>query len=231
MNPSLDALLDLQVIDKQRLALRKTREADQAKHVEADRLFATAQAAADAAQAEVDKTGALSRQYTADIARCDQQITDLRAQQMNAKTNKDYMAVINGIEQAKLEKTQREQSIRELETRVDGLRAKAETAQAAAAKAKAHRDLVYGHEGPAGPSAEEQELQRRYDEAKAKIDPAFLEVYERLIKANHRMPLMRVDPKTRSTAMGSVLSQNQIEQIRMGKLVIDRQSNAILYLG
>jgi len=45
------------------------------------------------------------------------------------------------------------------------------------------------------------------------------------------MPLMRVDPKTRTTPVGAILSHNQVEQIRQGKLVIDRGSNAILYLG
>jgi hypothetical protein len=50
------------------------------------------------------------------------------------------------------------------------------------------------------------------------------------VKANHKMPLMRIDPKNRSTAYGSIISHNMIEQIRMGKLVIERGSNAIMYL-
>jgi hypothetical protein len=44
------------------------------------------------------------------------------------------------------------------------------------------------------------------------------------------MPLMRIDPKTRSTAYGSIISHNMIEQIRMGKLVIERGTNCILYV-
>jgi hypothetical protein len=44
------------------------------------------------------------------------------------------------------------------------------------------------------------------------------------------MPLMRIDPKTRSTAYGSIISHNVIEQIRMGKLAIDSGSNAILFI-
>jgi hypothetical protein len=41
---------------------------------------------------------------------------------------------------------------------------------------------------------------------------------------------MRIDPKNRSTAYGTIISHNMIEQIRMGKLVIERGSNAIMYL-
>ena len=41
----------------------------------------------------------------------------------------------------------------------------------------------------------------------------------------------RVDPKTRTTPVGAILSHNQVEQIRQGKLVIDRGTNAILYIG
>lgn len=230
MNPSIDALLDLQVIDKQRLALKRAREAEQAKHVDADRALATAIAAATAAQAEVDKTGALHRQYQTDIARCDQQIADARSKQMAAKTNKEYMAIINGIEQAKLEKGHREQSAKDLEVRVKDLEAKVAAAAETVAAAKAAIERVAATTGSTQASAEEQELQRRYDEIKAKIDPAFLEIYERLVKAHHKMPLMRIDPNTRSTVYGSVVSHNQVEQIRMGKLVIDRTTNAILYL-
>jgi len=82
-----------------------------------------------------------------------------------------------------------------------------------------------------GPTADEQELENQAAAVKARIDPEFLQVYERLIKSGHKMPLMRVDPKTRTTPVGAILSHNQVEQIRQGKLVIDRGSNAILYLG
>jgi hypothetical protein len=80
------------------------------------------------------------------------------------------------------------------------------------------------------PCAEESALDAQYAERRAQVEPAFLEVYERLVKAMHKAPLLRVDPVTRATPLGAVLSFNQVEQIRMGKLVIDRTSNAILYL-
>ena len=69
MSPSIDALLDLQVIDKQRLSLKRAREAEQSKQIEAEKALAAAQAAAAAAQAEVDKVGALTRQYATDVTR------------------------------------------------------------------------------------------------------------------------------------------------------------------
>ncbi len=228
MNPSIDALLDLQVLDQQRLALKRAREERLNRLTDAEKSASAAAAETTTAAAEVEKLGALIRQYTADVARCDATINDLRSKQMNAKTNKEYMAIINGIETAKSEKANREQSVKDLAARVAEREAKVVAAKENAGKLSAKRgELVAANDTEATP--EEVELQRQYDERKAKVDPKFLEVYERLIKANHKMPLMRVDPKTRSTAFGSVLSHNQVEQIRMGKLVLDR-SNALLYI-
>jgi len=231
MNSSIEALLDLQVIDKKRLALKKAREQQSGQVDEAAKAAAAAEAAAIAAAAEVEKLGALIRQYTADTARCDQTITDLRSQQMNAKTNKEYMAIINGIEAAKLEKTNREASVKELNAKVEALQAKAKAAQEQAAGLQSKAAQVKTSNATAiKPTDEEVALQKQYDEIRGKLDPAFLEAYERLVKANHKMPLMRIDPKTRSTAYGSIISHNMIEQIRMGKLVIERGTNAILYV-
>jgi predicted nucleic acid-binding Zn-ribbon protein len=232
MNANIEALLDLQVIDKKRQALKQAREARRSKLSDAEKAWKNAEAATQAATGEVDKLGALVRQYTADSARCDTTIAELRAKQMNAKTNKDYMAIINGIEQAKIEKGMRETSIKELNTRLDGLKEKAAKAAEQAAKLKGDHDQVAVQAGaPDQATPEEQEVDRRYDERKAQVDPAFLEAYERLVKARHKMPLARVDPTTRATPMGVVISHNQCEQIRMGKLVIDHNSNSILYLG
>jgi predicted nucleic acid-binding Zn-ribbon protein len=232
MNPSIAALLDLQVIDKKRQALKQAREARRSKLGDSEKAWKAAEAATQAATAEVDKLGALVRQYTADSARCDATIADLRTKQMAAKTNKDYMAIINGIEAAKVEKTMREASIKELGTKLDGLKAKAATAAEQAQKLKGdHEATVTATGGADQPTPEEQEVDRQYDARKADVDPAFLEVYERLVKARHKMPLAKVDPGTRATPMGVIIGHNQIEQIRMGKLVIDRTSNSILYLG
>jgi predicted nucleic acid-binding Zn-ribbon protein len=232
MNPSIAALLDLQVIDKKRQALKQAREARRSKLGDAEKAWKTAEAAVLAAQAEVDKLGALVRQYTADSARCDATIADLRAKQMAAKTNKDYMAIINGIEAAKVEKTMREASIKELGAKLDGLKEKATKAgEQAQALKSAHGQVTTETGAPDQATPEEQEVDRQYDARKADVDPAFLEVYERLVKARHKMPLAKVDPGTRATPMGVIIGHNQIEQIRMGKLVIDRTSNSILYLG
>ena len=231
MNPSIDALLDLQVIDKRRQALKKAREQHHGRVADAEKAWQTAETAASTAAADVERMGALIRQYTSDLARCDTTIDDLRSKQMNAKTNKEYMAIINGIETAKQEKILREQSVKELGAKTAEMEAKVAAAKEQAGKFKATFEEVKAATGSADrPGAEELELQSQYDAAKARVDPAFLEIYERLVKANHKMPLMRVDTKSRSTAFGSVLSHNQVEQIRMGKLVVDRASNAILYL-
>jgi predicted nucleic acid-binding Zn-ribbon protein len=231
MNTSIAALLELQVIDKRRLALRRGREEHLGRQSEAAKAAEAAEAAVVAARAEVDKYGALSRQYAADIARCETTIADQRAKQPEAKTNKDYMDIINGIEAAKLEKVKRESSVKELAERLAQLGERVTKLAEAAAKAQEAHAVAQAAAAAAGqPSAEEIELEAQYQKCRSDVDPAFLEVYERLVKAHHRSPLMRVDPASRSTPLGAVLSFNQIEQIRMGKLVVDRASNAILYL-
>ncbi len=230
MSPSIAALLELQAIDHQRQTLRKAREGKHAKVAGAEKTWKAAELAATTAQAEVDKLGALTRQYEQDIARCEAQIAELRGHQAGAKTNKEYMGIINGVEQAKLEKSHREQSVKDLASRTAGLQDAATKAAAAVEIAKAGLGQMSTAAGDLGMTSEEVEVQARYDQVKANVDPAFLEHYERLIKANHKMPLMRIDPKTRATAYGVLISHNHLEQVRMGKLVIDRGSNAILYV-
>ena len=230
MNPNIAALLDLQVIDKQRQVLKQAREGLRNRVQKAAETAQAAQAGAVAAQAEVDRLQALLRQYSNDMTRCDATIVDLRAKQMGAKTNKDYMAIINGIEQAKVEKSLREQSMKDLTTRLDALNDKAAKALVQVADLNAALVKLQEDGGDGKPSPEEQAIQAQYDARKASCDPAFLEVYERLIKANHKMPLAKVDPHTRATPVGNLVSHNIIEQIRMGKLVVDRNTNSILYV-
>jgi len=231
MNANIAALLDLQVIDKKRLVLKHAREDRHAKLAEAEKAWKTAETNTVTAATEVDKLGALMRQYTADSARCDATIADLRTKQMGAKTNKDYMAIINGIELAKAEKVMREASIKEITTRLETLKEKAVKAQEQSATLKTEYERVAAESGtPDQASPEEAAVQKLYDEKKASIDAAFLEAYERLVKARHPQPLAKVNPVTRATPMGVMISHNQIEQIRMGKLVIDRTSNSIMYL-
>jgi predicted nucleic acid-binding Zn-ribbon protein len=231
MNANIAALLDLQVIDKKRQVLKQAREARRSKFSEAEKAWKAAEAGALAAQAEVEKLNALIRQYTTDSSRCDATIADLRGKQMGAKTNKDYMAIINAIEAAKVEKGMRESSIKELGSRIEALQEKAAKAAELVAKAKSdHEALAAASGAPDQATPEELDVDRRYDERKAEVDPAFLEAYERLVKARHPMPLAKVDPNTRATPMGIMISHNQIEQIRMGKLVVCRNSNSILYI-
>jgi predicted nucleic acid-binding Zn-ribbon protein len=230
MNANIEALLELQVIDKQRLTLLRARKARLTRLAET-RLAATAKhEAATATAAEVDKLGALVRQYTADVARCEASIAELRGKQMAAGSNKEYMAIINGIETARLEKTHREQSLKELAAKKEQLEAKAAAAKDEAAKTDA---LVAKAEAEAGgaaqPSPEEADLQQAYNEKKATVDPKFLEAYERLVQAG-KQPLIRIDPNSRATPWGAVVSMNQIEQIKAGKLVIATGTQQILYV-
>jgi predicted nucleic acid-binding Zn-ribbon protein len=230
MNASIQALLELQVIDRQRLTLRAAREAKLKKKAAGEKAYADADHAANLAQAEVDRQAALDRQYRQDVERCERTVVELRAKQPEAKTNSDYMALMNGIEQAKLEKVKRESSLKDLVKRIAELQTKADAVRAKAERVKALADAAAADATEAlVPTPEEAALQAQYDERRTEVLPAFLEHYERLVKANHKSPLMRVDASSRATPLGAVLSHHQMEQIRSGVLVLDR-NNAILYL-
>lgn len=230
MNPTIEALLELHIVDQKRQALRRARRA---KGKVANDAAAAAQAKSQDSEAvtnDLERTDALSRQYTDDVKRCDETIESLRAKQMEAKTNKEYMAIINQIEQLRLEKTHREQSLTELGIKRAAMTAKVEKAALITQEAKATHDAAHAAAKAAEtPSAEEAKLDVLYANAKTKVDPAFLEAYERLANAGIKMPMVRVDNKTRSTPWGAVISLNQLEQIKMGKLVIATGTNQILY--
>jgi predicted nucleic acid-binding Zn-ribbon protein len=227
---TIDALLELWTIDQRRRELRRGRDGRRQGIAKIEQEAAAADTAAATAKGEADRLDALIRQYQTDAGRCEARIAELRSQQTGAKTNKDYMAIINGIEQAKAEKAQREQSVKEISARKQELVDKAAKAAEAAALVHQRLDKARGEAGSDQPGDEEQALDARYAESRGKVPGEFLEVYERLVKANHKSPMVRVDPRTRATPFGVLLSHNQVEQIRQGKLVIDRNSNAILYI-
>ncbi len=231
MHPHLKSLLDLHEVNLQRQRLIKGREGRESTIAEAQRAYAAAQQLADEAATKAGNMDALIRQYTADVERCESRIAELRAQQMTAKTNKEYLTIINGIEESKAEMNLRRQSLSGLNEQVGALQAEAEQLQARADERKAKLAETRAELAGADEQAEsEAELQRIYDEKKQAVDPAFLEHYERLIVANHPMPLMRVDPTRRATPLGNVISHNHLEQVRLGNLVKEATNNAILYV-
>lgn len=232
MNSNIEALLELQVIDKQRLTLKRARQERLKKLVEVRQAAAAKLETATAAAAEVERMGALIGQYQGDLQRCDATIADLRGKQMNAKTNKEYMAIINGIETARLEKSHREQSLKELAAKVEAMKAKVAEASAQAEKAKGDVEAAERESAESEkPGSEEARLEQQYAERKASVDPKFLEAYERLVSAGHKTPLVKVDPRSRALPWGAVISMNQVEQIHAGKLVIASGTNQILYVG
>jgi len=231
MNPSIEALLELQVIDRQRQKLLQARLKRQQKLDEGHKTAAKADEIVAGFASEADRLGALVRQYTSDLARCDAAIAELRAKQMNAKTNKEYMAIINGIETARVEKGHREASLKDLDGKLKALEERTTKAREQATQVKAKIAEYQARKGGGEEaSPEEQALQTQYDARKAAVDPKFLEIYERLVQAHHPRPLMRVDPASGATLDGVRISMNQIEQIRMGKLVICAGINSILYV-
>lgn len=226
------ALLELWTIDQRRRGLSKARDGKGAAVAKLEAEWKALEAASQAATGEAGRLDALIRQYTADCERCDKAIAEFSSRKLAAKSNKEYMDIHNGIEQSRAEKTQREQSVKELVARKAGLveKAQAATAKAEAAKAKVEAARTEAA-AEGGPTPEEAELATRADAIKAGLDPEFVKTYEKLVKSGHKSPLMRVDPKTRATPLGTLISHNMLEQIRQGKLVIDRTSNAILYIG
>lgn len=231
MHETLAALLELHDVNRQRQVLIHDRTSRDGKLSVARETVAKATAAREQAEEAAGTNGALTRQYQADTERCTTTIDKLREQQMTASTNKEYLACINGIENAKSEKKLREESLAELATHVETKQAAVEVAKQAeeAAQmelAKAEEELSGGAEA----EVSEAELERIYQERKKDVDPKFLEVYERLITSKHKFPLMKVDARNRATPMGNMISTQQLERLRLGHLVTDPSTNAILYV-
>jgi predicted nucleic acid-binding Zn-ribbon protein len=231
MHATIAALLALHRLNEQRQRLANDRLTREKALAAARAKLTTAEQAVTEAQAQVDRNDALIRQYQTDITRCETAVQDLRTKQMSAASNKEYLACLNGIEAAKVEKKMREESLRNLGTQIDGLKAvlakvqATRDAAAAAVQKASDEQAAY-----ASAAANEAELDSLYAQQRSSVDAKFLEQYERLIAARHRSPLVAIDANTRSTPLGQVISHNQLEQLRLGHLVIDRQSNGILYI-
>jgi len=231
MHPSIRALLDLHEVNLKRQKLLDNRDKRDATLNQARKELAEFERRAEEAQAEVDNSDALIRQYTGDLERCEKTVQSLREQQMDAKTNKDYLGILNGIEEAKTEMKLRKESLDSLGAQVEEKKAAAEQAQARLAKAHEQFDALQARLDGGGEAAESlAELEKLYETKRPEVDAKFLETYERLIQSRHKMPLIPIDPRTRATPLGNVISHNQIEQIHGGMLVIDSFSNGILYI-
>jgi len=231
MHETIRALLDLDDVNRQRQILVKERQGREARLAEAEEVLQRATQAREQAEEEFGGMEALIRQYSADVERCDSTVERLRDLQMQAKTNKEYLACINGIENAKAEKRLREDSLNELGAKVEERTQHIEELRQAEQQAQeALAALKEQQAGEADRETSEAELDRLYNEKKQAVDPKFLEAYERLIAAKHPMPLMKVDAATRATPMGNMINTQALEQLRLGQLVIDSASNAILYV-
>jgi predicted nucleic acid-binding Zn-ribbon protein len=232
MHPTMRALLDLHDINQQRQLLRKQRESRETSIKDAAEGAAKTALKADAASAAAHEADALMRQYEQDIANADARIETLREKQMSAKTNKEYLIVINGIEDSKNIKKIRNERLTDLRSKIEGLQQAAATAaqlrEQALARVEEIRNSNQG--GIDASDTSEAELDRIYAEKRQPVDGKFLEAYERLIAGGHPMPLLPIDPRTRATPYGNLISMNHIEQIRKGGLICDHTSSAILYV-
>ncbi|MFW5830580.1 MAG: zinc ribbon domain-containing protein [Planctomycetota bacterium] len=231
MHPTMRALLDLHDVNQQRQLLRRQREGREQTIRSAEKQLARLAEQTEAAQKAAHDADALVRQYEQDIANAEQRIGELRERQMSAKTNKEYLSVINGIEDSKNIKKIREQKLGELRARIDSLQQAADqaTQQYEGATAKVE-EIRAANAGPEEADISEEELDHLYQEKRQAVDAKFLEVYERLVQGGHPMPLMPIDPVVRTTPYGNLISLNHIEQIRKGHLVQDHASAALLYV-
>ena len=231
MHPAIIQLLDLHRINQNRQLLQNDRLGRSSKRQQADAALEKYKKLHEAAGSKVSDQDALIRQYTADVERCDAEILKLRSQQMEAKTNKEYLDCINGVETAKAEKKLREESLENLQANVDELKASADKAAAQLADIQAKYDkFIAEHQEPEASGSSLEEVERIYAEKRQGLDAKFLEVYERLIAARHKTPLLEVNPATRATPLGQIISHNDCERIRNGELVTDPMTNGILYM-
>lgn len=231
MHESIKSLLELHDIDRQRQILKKERERREAGIAEARAELDAANAKADEARAKADEYTALITQKQKEIEQADKTIEELRQGQSSAKTNKEYMAIINGIEEAKASKSMAEEKLAEVQATIDEINSAADELSSERDQVKERVEAtITAIEAKADSEVSEAELDRMYEEQAPRVDSKFLEVYERLIKSNHPMPLMPIDANSRATPYGNLVSQNQMEQIRKGMLCTDQTNNAILYI-
>lgn len=231
MHPHIRELIALHDIDRRRRRMVEEREKREQRQDRAKRALANANTAAEDAAEKATGADALIRQYTARIDELQEKVTTLRAQQMEAKSNKDYVSILNGIEEANAEAKLTREKLADLHANIDAMKAKAEAIaeKRDAVKAK-HDEILEVTESDTDVDTSEAELNRMYTEQRSKVESNFLEVYERLVSAKHPMPVMPVDPNTRATPMGNVLPSHNFEKLMGGELMIDEASNAILYL-
>jgi predicted nucleic acid-binding Zn-ribbon protein len=231
MHPHITELLALHEIDRSRQRLVGEREKREQRQLRAERALANANAAATEAAEKAVGADALIRQYSSRIEELQEQIASLRAQQMEAKSNKDYVAILNKIEEANAEAKLTREKPADLRANIDAMKARAEAISAKRDVVKAkHDEVLEACTGETDVDASEAELTRLYREQRSKVESNFLEVYERLVSSKHPMPVMPVDPKSRATPMGNVLPSHNFERLMGGELMIDEASNAILYL-
>ena len=103
----------------------------------------------------------------------------------------------------------REESLENLQANVDELKASADKAAAQLADIQAKYDkFVAEHQEPEASGSSQEEVERIYAEKRQGLDAKFLEVYERLIAARHKTPLLEVNPATRATPLGQIISHN-----------------------
>ncbi len=231
MHPAMTNLLELHDINQQRRVLQQRQQARGSELSDAQAKCDALTEAATVAESAAHEADALIRQYTQDITDCDAKQETLRAQQSTAKTNKDYLDIINGIEEAKNLKKIRTEKLASLQASIDELNAQAAAAGAARDEAVTACEVIKSEQAEnTDVDTSEEELERLYDEKRKTVEAEYLAAYERLVKGNHSMPLMPVDSVTRGTPYGNLISHNHIEQIRNGALIHDATTNAILYV-
>jgi predicted nucleic acid-binding Zn-ribbon protein len=229
-NP-LDALLELHTLNKQRSKLLHAERKRQSGVHKAEKKLTLAKEAAERANSGSQQADALIRSLTEDISVMQAQLDELKEQQLNAATNKEYLAAINTAEMTRADMAAKQTRLASINNAAESQQAAATAAAEAvtAAEATLAEEQAKAEPAPEAAGALDR-LRGLYKEARTKVDPELLARYDRLVKSGHRQPMLAVHPTTGSTSMGNRLPTSQLEKLRRGEVVIDQMTQSILYI-
>ena len=229
-NP-LNALIDLHTLNKQRSRLMHSERKRQSGVRKAEKALEDAQAAAERAASGSSQADALIRSLNEEITTLQTKINDLKEAQLNAATNKEYLATINEAETARADLAAKQTRLTSIENAAASQVAAAEAALEALSQAEAKLATEKEQAQPSEEAAGAIErMQGLYQDARKAVDPELLARYDRLVKSGHRQPMLGVHPTSGATSFGNRLPTSQLERLRRGEVVIDQMTQSILYI-
>ena len=169
MHPNIKELVALHDIFRQRQILVVDREKREARLNRAQRALANANAAAEAAAEKATGADALIRQYTSRIEELKEFVAAQRAKQMEAQSNKDYVAILNSIEEANAESKLSQENLADLKANIAEMQEKADAiAKKRDVVQTKHDEVAEQCNGETDADISEAQLDRMYEEQRSK---------------------------------------------------------------